>query len=85
MLCVISKHHKYSLTSINKFFLREGTYCMGFVAILFVQTCTLWNMLLLILYLRERLTKASMTSSLQMMESENLVKDFRKPLDSLFK
>lgn len=58
---------------------------MGFVAILFVQTCTLWNMLLLILYLRERLTKASMTSSLQMMESENLVKDFRKPLDSLFK
>lgn len=53
---------------------------MGFVAILLVQTYALWSMLLLLLYLRERLTKASITSSLQMMKTEHLVKDFRKPL-----
>lgn len=78
--CVIRKHHNYPLTSINRFFLRWGKYCMGFVAILLVQTYALWSMLLLLLYLRERLTKASITSSLQMMKTEHLVKDFRKPL-----
>lgn len=55
---------------------------MGFVASLPVQTqYAWWNMFLSVLYLeRERLTKASMTFSLQMMKIEDLVEDFRKPL-----
>lgn len=49
---------------------------MSFVASLPVQTqYAWWNMFLL-----ERLTKASMTFSLQMMKIEDLVEDFRKPL-----
>lgn len=39
----------------------------------------LWNTLLRTL--REVLTKASVTCSLQMMTTEDLVKDFRKPLN----
>lgn len=55
---------------------------MSFVASLTVQTqYAWWNMFLLVLYLeRERLTKASMTFSLQMVKIEDLVEDFRKPL-----
>jgi len=77
-----SEHHNYSLTSIHRLFSRGGKYCMSFVASLTVQTqYAWWNMFLLVLYLeRERLTKASMTFSLQMVKIEDLVEDFRKPL-----
>ena len=63
VFCVISKYHNCSLTSINRFFLQWGRYFMGFITRLLVQNYSLWSMLLLVLYLRERLTKTSMTSS----------------------
>lgn len=63
---------------------------MSIVTSLPVQTrYALWNMFLQVLYLeKERLTKASMTSSLQMMKIEDQgegVQETTYLIDSLFK